>query len=599
MKNNLIKSCSRNIPVILFIGLLSFSCASIRSRSVTTRELTEHVKYLASDSLRGRLTGSPDDSLAALYVKKQLSGYGLIPLSGDGFQRYSVTNKIIPGEKNFLKIADKNFNKTTDFMPVSFSGNGELNAAVVFAGYGFNISNDSVKWNDYENIDVKGKWALILRGDPEPDKVINGFIPFSSDRDKALAAKDQGAAGVLLVSGPVYDKEDKFDQLTPNDYSVNIPVLRIKREIADIITSPGGKSITDLEERMNNEKKTSGFETGTTIYSGSEVIREKSGTRNVMMFLPGKDKTLKNEYVIIGAHFDHLGMGGPGSTSRVPDTIAVHHGADDNASGVSEMLELAEKFARTRESHKRSMIFLSFSGEEEGLLGSKYFTENPPVDLSKVNAMINLDMVGRLRDSMSLQIGGVGTAVGLKDLVKSLSDTNLIRLTFSDEGYGPSDHSSFYGKNIPVLFFTTGGHLDYHTPTDTWDKLNYMGMVKISDLVFKIAEYLANFPDKLKFREAGPKIEVSRTMRSRGVTLGIMPDFAGNVKNGLRADFVSPGRPAALGGMKKGDIIISINGKSVSNIQDYMYRMGQLKHGQTISVEVLRNGLKQVLVIQL
>jgi aminopeptidase YwaD len=409
-----------------------------------------------------------------------------------------------------------------------------------------------------------------------------------------------GASGVLMVAGPVYDPEDKFESLTSSDYSVGIPVLRIKRELANIIISKSKTTISDLENMINKTKKPGGFNTGILVRAGSEVIREKSWTRNVAALLPGEDDSLKNEYVIIGAHFDHLGMGGPGSSSRAVDTVAVHHGADDNASGVSEMIELAEKFAAIRGSHKRSIVFIAFSGEEEGLLGSKYFVENPPIDLRNVDAMINLDMVGRLRDSSSLQISGVGTAKGLKSLVIKDSDTSMIHLTFSEEGYGPSDHSSFYGKNIPVLFYTTGAHLDYHTPQDTWEKINYKGMVLISNEIFSVASDLCNSPDRLVFKEAGPATTNEyRTMRRRGPTLGIMPDFAGNVKNGLRADFVTPGRPAALGGMKKGDIIISINGKSVSNIQDYMFRMSQLKHGQTISVEVLRNNKKEVLLIQL
>ena len=178
--------------------------------------------------------------------------------------------------------------------------------------------------------------------------------------------------------------------------------------------------------------------------------------------------------------------------SRAIDTIGVHHGADDNASGVAMMLELAEKFARTKGSHKRSIICIAFTGEEEGLLGSKHFTDDPGIDLSNVNAMINLDMVGRLNETNNLQIFGVGTATGLKDLIYSKSDTSVIKLTLSDEGYGPSDHSSFYGKNIPVLFYFTGAHLDYHTPMDTWDKINFDGMVKISGLIFNVAEELAS-----------------------------------------------------------------------------------------------------------
>ena len=576
-----------------------WACTTSGSRKVTRAELQEHIKYLTSDSLRGRKTGTAGDSLAAAYIRQQLVSNGLVPVSGDGFLRYGITDKVASGQGNFLKFNGKEFSRDSDFMPISFSGHGELEAEVVFGGYGLNISNDSLKWNDYNRLDVNGKWVLILRGDPESEKTVSGFIPFSGDREKALLARDMGAAGILLASGPVFDSADKFDKLSASDYSVDLPVLQIRREVADLILKKTGKTVSGLESDFNKARKPGGFRTGINVDAGSEVLREKSGTRDVIMMLPGEDPGLKNEYVIIGAHFDHLGMGGPGSSSRAGDTIAVHHGADDNASGVSEMLELAERFSLTPGSHPRSIIFAAFSGEEEGLLGSKYFADNPGIDLSKVNLMINLDMIGRLSDSTSLQIGGVGTARGLKDFVSSACDTGIIKINFTDEGYGPSDHSSFYGKNIPVLFWSTGAHVDYHTPTDTWDKINYRGMIRISDLIFGVAEKAASSPDRLEFRESGPKTDVSRTIRRRGVTLGIMPDFAGNVKNGLRADLVTPGKPAALGGMKKGDIITSINGKTVRNIQDYMFRMGQLSHGQTISVEVLRGGKKEVLLIQL
>ena len=587
----------RIVPVTIFFTIVAFSCNNSVTREIKPDELRDHIKFLSSDSLKGRQTGTAGDSLAAYYIKDQLSRAGLKPLSGDGFQRYKVADKVIAGEKNFLSIVGRKLEVSAGFMPFSFSGSSELEAEVIFAGYGFNIKNDSLQWNDYEKIDVKGKWVLILRGDPEPNKSVSGFIPYNSDRDKALLAKDMGASGVLLVSGPINDQEDSFEPLSTEAFSVELPVLRIKRNIADIILAKTNTTVADLEKRINMTKKPSGFSTGTNVYAGSEIIVKKSGTRNVIMLLPGEDAKLKNEYLIIGGHFDHLGMGGPSSRAR--DTVAVHHGADDNASGVGEMIELAEKFSLTSGSHKRSMIFAAFSGEELGLLGSKYFAENPLIDLKKVNAMINLDMVGRLRDSSTLQIGGAGTAEGLKDLVKSLSDTGIIMLTITDEGSGPSDHSSFYVKNVPVLFFSTGAHLDYHTPRDTWDKINYPGMVKVSDLVFNIAEKLAHDTARLKFRETGSNGAINPAMRRKGVTLGIMPDVAGIVKNGCRADIVFPGRPAALGGMKKGDIITSINGKSINNIQDYTVRLGELKKGETISVEVLRNGKKEVLLIQL
>jgi aminopeptidase YwaD len=583
------------IPLILLI--LVFSCRGYRK--VTVEELENHIKYLSSDSLKGRLTGTAGDSLAAVYIRDELASYGFKNLTGDGLQRYKVTSKLVAGPENSLSVNETNFAPGKDFMPFSISSNSGLISEAVFAGYGFNINGDSLKWNDYKDIDVKDKWVLILRADPETDKSMSPFIPFSGDRDKVMVAKDLGAAGVLFVSGPVLDSQDSFESLNSNDFSTDIPVLRVKREVADLILAKTGNKIADLEKRLNATRKPYSFATRTIVSGKTEIIREMSTARNVAMILPGEDDSLKNEYVIIGAHFDHLGMGGPGSGTRTPDTIAVHHGADDNASGVSMMLELAQKFAHSSGSHKRSIICLSFSGEEEGLLGSKYFAENPGIDLSKVNAMVNLDMVGRLQESNVLQISGIGTAEEFRHMVTSENDTNIIKLTLSDEGYGPSDHSSFYGKNIPVLFYTTGAHMDYHTPSDTYDKINYKGMVEISTPIFKVIEDIANSPQRLKFREAGPKAEEGRQVRRKGVTLGIVPDFAGIVKNGLRADEVDPGRPAAIGGMKKGDIITSINGKTINNIYEYMSRMGQLKHGQSIVVEVMRNGTKINLLIQL
>jgi aminopeptidase YwaD len=585
----------QNIPTLIILFL--FSCQG--NSQITVRELQDHIKYLSSDSLKGRLTGSPGDSLAAEYIKSKFLSYGLSPLSGDGLQRFKVTKRVVAGKANALSVNGINYVVGKDFTPPAFSSNSVLKSEVVFAGYGFNISGDSLKWNDYNGIDVKGKWVLIFRGDPETDNSKSKFIPFSADRDKALLAKDMGAAGVLMVSGVGLDSQDNFDPLSTEGYSVDIPVLRIKREVADVILSNSKNTIAVLEKKLNDTRKPFSFLTKSMVDGKSEIVRELANTRNVVMLLPGEDPKLKDEYIILGAHFDHLGMGGPGSGSRALDTIGIHHGADDNASGVAMMLELAEKFAVTKGSHKRSILCIAFTGEEEGLLGSKHFTDDPGINLSKVNAMINLDMVGRLNETNNLQISGVGTAAGLKNLVYAKTDTSVIKLTLSNEGYGPSDHSSFYGKNIPVLFYFTGAHMDYHTPTDTWEKINYKGMVEISDLIFSMSKELASTDTRLQFKEAGPKVQAVQYGRGKGVTLGIMPDFAGIVKNGLRADFVTPGKPAALGGMQKGDIITFINGKPVNNIQDYMFRMGQLKHGQTISVEVLRNDKKVVLLIQL
>ena len=586
---------SRFIPVLIIFFITSCS----GNPEITTDELLSHIKYLSSDSLKGRQTGMAGDSLAAEYIKEELASYGFVPLTGDGLQRFKVATRVMTGPGSSLSADGKSFIAEDNFTPMGFSSNSSLEAEVIFAGYGFNINNDSLKWNDYENINPAGKWVMILRGDPEPDNTVSFFIPFSGDRDKAMIAKDLGAAGILMVSGPEFDPEDEFEPLNPGEFSAGLPVIRIKRNVADAIIIKSKTTVSDLEKKLNSTRKSSSFSTGTSVKAQPEIIIERSNTRNVAMILHGEDELLNDEYIIIGGHFDHLGMGGPGSSSRAVDTIATHHGADVNASGIAMMLELAERFALTKESHKRSIICVAFTGEEMGLLGSKYFAENAGIDLSKVNAMINLDMVGRYEAKKPVQVYGTGTAENLRNFVTSLSDTSVIKFTLSDEGYGPSDHSSFYGKNIPVLFYTTGAHLDYHTPSDTYDKINYEGMEMLAPIIYNVAENLANSPERLKFTESGPKVETGRALRRKGVTLGIMPDFAGNVKNGLRADFVTPGKPGAIGGMKKGDIITGINGKAVNNIQDYMFRMGQLKHGHTISIEVLRDDKKIVLLIQL
>ena len=587
---------------LLLVSSLTFTFAQEKPRTseITVPELKKHISYLASDQLKGRRTGLSGDSLAAEYVHTQLKEDGLIPLFGNGFQRFRVTDKIINGPNNGLTVNGNTLTLDTDFTPFAFSENTAFAGEVAFAGYGFDISEDSLKWNDYTAMNVKGKVVMILRADPEIDKTRSPFIKYSRDRDKVLQARDMGATAVLLVSGKIFDPEDKFEPLAKGEQSVGIPAFRISRTVANAILGPKKMNIDDLEKKLNEQRSPDSFDTGVGVSGRSDVVQTTVPTRNVVMLIPGTDPVLKKEYVVIGAHFDHLGLGGPGSGSRVPDTVAVHYGADDNASGVAMMLELAQKLAAHPESHRRSIAVVGFSGEELGLLGSKNFVDTPDFDLKKVDAMVNLDMVGRLTDSTRLQIGGIGTAESFRKIIYESCDTTKMKLALSEEGYGPSDHASFYGKDVPVLFLTSGAHLDYHTPADTWNKINYDGMVKISEVAYRIISDLANSDTKLVFREAGPKLATGRGLtRRKGVTLGIMPDFAGNVKNGLRADLITPGRPAAIGGMKKGDIIISINGKPVGNIQDYMFRLNQLKFGETIHVEVLRGGKKEVLIIQL
>jgi hypothetical protein len=275
----------------------------------------------------------------------------------------------------------------------------------------------------------------------------------------------------------------------------------------------------------------------------------------------------------------------------------VHNGADDNASGTAGVIELAQKMAANRSKLKRSVVFVAFTGEEMGLLGSKEFVNKPPVDLKKVNAMINMDMIGRLNpESNTISIGGTGTSTESDSILKILEPGRPYKITHSTDGYGPSDHASFYSENIPVFYFTTGAHDDYHTPGDDADKINYAGEVSVLDMVYDLADMLAA-GKRLTFREAGLK-QATRYGRNMKVTLGIVPDMVSNDNSGLRVDGVRKGGPADKAGIVKGDRVISIEGQPVTNIYDYMARLGKLKPGQVASVEIIRDGIKQILIVQ-
>ncbi len=583
---------------IIFAAILLTACAGTGKRAaITTDELGWLAGQLASDRFAGRGTGTGSDSLAALFIRKEFEKAGLVPFNGNGLQTFSVNVAVEAGAGSRLTANGRPFVPGTDFLPLALSSNASLSAPVVFCGYGLTPSGDTLLRDDFAGVDINGKWALILRGYPEWIPEAGGYATLSNNRLKVMNAREKGAAGVLLVSGEKWDSADNLDKPSRSESTSGIPVLQVKRGVADFILTGSSSTVTSLEEKAAGMNSTAPFITTATVDATTEIVKKEASTANVVMMLKGA--SLPDEYVIIGAHYDHLGMGGPGSSSRAPDTVAVHYGADDNASGVALMIELAERLAAMKQKPVRSILFVAFSGEEMGLLGSKYFVDHGSITPSSVNLMINLDMVGRMKEGNGLQVAGVGTAAGLRDTVMTYADTTAISLAFTSEGYGPSDHSAFYGKNIPVLSLTTGAHLDYHTPADTPDKLNYEGIVKTGDLVAAIVTAAAGDRDRLVFTEAGPKESASPMSRRRGVTLGIMPDFAGNVQNGLRADFVTPGKPAALGGMIKGDIIVAIEEKPISNIEDYMFRLGQLKPGQTITVEVLRSGNRELLLIQL
>ncbi len=574
---------------------------SLQAQDIDAGKIRKDLYYLASDSLKGRKSGSLEGQLAAVYIRSRFDDAGLKLMSAKGFQKFDVMFSVKLGKMNEFSFNGFKGNPGVDYAPLSFSENGRLEAPVAFVGYGFNINEDSLKWNDYQNVDVRGKWVLILRGDPEPEKTDSKFINYSEERSKVLVAKDKGASGVIFVTGTNMDKKDTLIPMLYDKSSATggIPVLNVKRTVADQILAPSGAKINNLEKLLNDFRKPASFDVPLRIKATVQVSKQQAMTENVIAMLEGSDPVLKDEYIVIGAHYDHLGLGGPGSGSRVPDTVAVHNGADDNASGVTGMIALAEKYAAMPQKPKRSLIFVAFTGEETGLLGSKYFVKNCPVDLKKIKAMINLDMVGRLLpDSGNVMISGTGTSAESMEIINAHSKDLPFTLKFSPEGFGASDHSSFYVENIPVFFFTTGAHDDYHTPADDPEKINYEGEKQVVEFISEITTDIANRDKPLTFQEAGPKANQSRSQRFK-VTLGILPDFSGNENKGLRIDGVKKDGPASKGGLLKGDIITALNGLSIKNIYEYMDRLKTLEPGQTVNVDILRDGKKMIVLIQL
>ena len=351
-----------------------------------------------------------------------------------------------------------------------------------------------------------------------------------------------------------------------------------------------------LKPVVKGKKKTGYYHNFTY---GKEVERT---THNILAVLPGKDKQLKNEYIVVGSHYDHLGLGGQGSGSRRPDTLGVHPGADDNASGDAVVLELAKYFKKVRS--PRSIIFAFFGAEEQGLVGSKQFLEwmkqednqrkNLPDSLKGIVAMVNLDMVGRMRDN-AMSVSGTGTSSGFKAMAEKAAEQTNLNISCTPDGYGPSDHASFVAQEIPVLFLTTGGHMEYHTPDDVPSTLNYDGMQQTLDFSKELITRLASMPMTPDYIS----VPSSNTMKHAKfkVTLGLMPDVMGVSRiPGLRADIVVAGKPAHTAGIRSGDIIQEIDGKPVKNMDDYMQRLSELEPDTTIPVKVLRN--EEILTFQ-
>ncbi len=574
--------------------------------------LAADVFYLASDELEGRMAGSPGARLAAEYIADQFSFIGLVPpdlARSDYFQEFSVMADARWGENNHLEISTPDLKKEMvigqDYATLSLSANGSAAGDVVFAGYG--ITETEYQWDDYAGIDAKGKIVLCLRGEPrenDPDCIFNGVNPTycSSLRWKVLNAWNHGALALIVVTGPNNIPEGQEDRLidirgVPKFGQAEIPVVQVSQDAAALLWSTMDAPLGMYQAEMDRDRMPFGTVLqGIGVSLTTEVERTAQPAWNVAGILLGSDPDLAGQYVIIGAHYDHIGWGEVGSRYEGPDR-QIHNGADDNASGVSGVLELARLFASAPQRPSRSILFICFSAEEIGLLGSHAYLANPLVPLDGTVAMINMDMIGRIapgQDGVPVcTIQGTGSALEWADIVPNFTPDGAVRLIGVSNPIGGSDYINFFNAGIPALNFFSGVHEDYNMPTDDAEKINYAGMASLLGAVCEIAERTADLPAKLTFRQTeNPPVEPpdeGQTGPSYSVYLGTVPDFT-RTEGGFWISDVREGSPAAEGGLKGGDQIIKVGDYEVSDIQTYTAALGEYKPGDTVVIVVKRDG---------
>jgi len=547
----------------LSILLTTLLLASLAVVAQEASRLQQDVSYLASDALDGRRTGTAGANDAARYIAGEFERAGLHPgINAAGaekrrqmmaryLQSFPYVGHVELGKNNVLA----NLRVGEDWMPLGISPNQTLHlTAVVNAGYG--ITANELNYNDYKGTYSKTQVAVIRTGTPDGDNPHGRFTTAGQLRFKVAAAQSAGVGALLITSDEDDLKNDPLASLSYDNAGLaGIPVAVISKQAAEKLANAKDVTLT------------------------TDVVRAEVPAYNVIGVLEGSDPILKKENIIIGAHYDHLGRGGEGSLASKPGEI--HHGADDNASGTAGLIELARLFSVQRSKLKRTLIFIAFGGEEEGLLGSNYYVNHPLAPLTNTVGMINMDMIGRMKDR-KLIIGGVGTAKEWRGMIEP---EKSFALTLNEDGVGPSDHSSFYLKQVPVLFFWTGTHNDYHKPSDTWDKINYTDEAKILGFVARIVRDIDGADKRLTYTTA--KSDPTQRASSFRVYLGTIPNYADS-NEGMLLDGVREDSPAAKAGLKAGDRIVKIGNRDVKNVYDYTYALGEMKAGQEYVFELVR-----------
>jgi aminopeptidase YwaD len=540
-----------------------------------------HIRYLASPELKGRATGSPELEKAAHYIAGQFRSFGLQPSE----LAFPVALGAHLGIKNKLKFKEPGESRTLasgkDFLPVSFSSSGEFRGAVVFAGYG--VTDKKENYDDYDGLEVTGKFVLILRHEPK-ENPHKEHVTFA---DKAVNAKMHGARGVILINDTDHhegvDDLGKFSE-TSGPKNAGVLFVRIKSDIAESWLKSDDHDLHSIAKQIDQDGHPHSFPLSNLSVDLSVDVRFETKTvHNVAAYLPGET----DEYVVVGAHYDHLGLGD--EHSLAPSQIGtIHPGADDNASGTAGVIELA-RWASHQPKPKRGILFLTFAGEELGLLGSEWYVNHPAYPLEKAVAMINMDMIGRVRDG-KVFMSGTGTGSTFPKLIEEVQPPAPLHVDLAEKaGYGSSDHTSFTTKNVPVLFFFSGLHGDYHKPSDTVDKIDSVEAAKLLDYIGVLITHLENDPRPqfLRVAEPSPGPVGSGGGSGYGPAFGSIPDFNEPPK-GVRFADVRDGTPAAKAGLKAGDILIEFDGKEISNLYDFTYALRARKPGDLVLVKVVR-----------
>lgn len=576
--------------------------------------LKEDVTFLAADAREGRAPGTKGIEASADYIADAFKRLGLKTAPGaDGyFQHFKLSGRprlgsplefvvAAPGGKS-LKAEPK-----TEFSPLAIGSSGSVSGIpIVFAGYGITAKDPKkhLDYDDYAGLDVEGKAVLIMRHEPRQDRDDSPFdgkktSDYATFRHKATNAFQHGASVVVLVNdlaslGGEGDRVLSLVSGGPESIS-KLPIVMLSRDYVDrLLQAAGEPKLADLERQIDSDlKPRSRLLKDLELSAQITIDRPAVETKNVIGVLEGTGPHA-NETIIVGGHYDHLGRGGLMSGSLAVLSTDIHNGADDNASGTAMVMELARRLAARRDPLPRRVVFMAFSGEERGLLGSQYYVDHPLYPLASTVMMVNFDMVGRLNAKNELTMIGTGTTPGIDALLEALAKTGGLTIKKASgltDGFGGSDHQSFYAKDIPVLFAFTGLHSDYHRPSDDSDRINYSGMARIADYLELIVLDLARRPERPAFAKlAPPSRRAQSASAGMSVTLGVMPDYGDESKNGMKLSGVRDGGPAAKAGIKGGDAIIRIGGKPVATIYDYMESLKGYKPGDKVEVVVRRDG---------